>query len=258
MLPYIAQPQITLFGGFSIHLFGLLVLTGILVGLSLSIRRAREHGISENEIAVPIFLALIFGFLGSHWVEILAYHPERLSTEGWLTLFKVWDGMSSYGGFAFGAAAVLFYHWQHPRPWPTFADIYVQGLLVGFTVGRLGCTFAHDHPGSLTAFPLSFAYPDGARHDLGFDEFLYLALIVVPASFWLHRCKAPAGVQLAMISVLYAPVRFFLDFLRAEDLPGADVRWWGLTPAQYSSIALFAFGLWLSRKVVRIEKLPKA
>jgi prolipoprotein diacylglyceryltransferase len=98
MLPYIAQPQITLFGGFSIHLFGLLVLTGILVGLSLSIRRAREHGISENEIAVPIFLALIFGFLGSHWVEILAYHPERLSTEGWLTLFKVWDGMSSYGG----------------------------------------------------------------------------------------------------------------------------------------------------------------
>jgi phosphatidylglycerol:prolipoprotein diacylglycerol transferase len=250
MLPYFQQPHLGLFGGVSINLFGILVLTGVLVGRWLAIRRAKEQHVSEAEISDPILLALIFGFLGAHWVEILAYHPERLA-EGWFVFFKVWDGMSSYGGFLFGAAAVMYYYWRHPKPWLKFADVYVQGLLVGFTFGRAGCTFAHDHPGSLTTFPLSFAYPDGPRHDLGFDELLYLAIVVVPASFWLHKRKAPPGSQLAMISILYAPARFFLDYLRAEDVSGGDVRWLGLTPAQYSSVALLAFGIWLARRIRR-------
>jgi phosphatidylglycerol:prolipoprotein diacylglycerol transferase len=42
---------------------------------------------------------------------------------------------------------------------------------------------------------------------------------------------------------VYAPVRFFLDFLRAAPLEGGDVRYAGLTPAQWSSIAMVAFGL---------------
>jgi phosphatidylglycerol:prolipoprotein diacylglycerol transferase len=43
---------------------------------------------------------------------------------------------------------------------------------------------------------------------------------------------------LAYVALLYAPLRFGLDFLRAD-----DVRYAGLTPAQYVMIGLFAAGI---------------
>ena len=43
--------------------------------------------------------------------------------------------------------------------------------------------------------------------------------------------------------MLYAPVRFGLDFLRATDLDAADPRYFGLTPGHYGAIVLFVLGL---------------
>jgi phosphatidylglycerol:prolipoprotein diacylglycerol transferase len=38
--------------------------------------------------------------------------------------------------------------------------------------------------------------------------------------------------------------RLLLDFLRATDVPYADARYFGLTPAQYAAFALVAYGVW--------------
>ncbi len=43
--------------------------------------------------------------------------------------------------------------------------------------------------------------------------------------------------------VAYSVPRFFLDFLRAYDLAYRDVRYFGLTPAQYACIACTLIGL---------------
>jgi hypothetical protein len=48
-------------------------------------------------------------------------------------------------------------------------------------------------------------------------------------------------------------VRFGLDFLRNQDLSNADVRWAGLTPAQWGMIAMFGAGIWL---VTQLRKPP--
>ena len=51
--------------------------------------------------------------------------------------------------------------------------------------------------------------------------------------------------------MLYTPARFFLDFLRNDDLSSADVRWGGLTPAQYGSIGIFLVGVALITWIYR-------
>jgi prolipoprotein diacylglyceryltransferase len=53
-----------------------------------------------------------------------------------------------------------------------------------------------------------------------------------------------AGVYVAVVVALYAPARFFLDFLRATDIEHADPRFLGLTGAQYASIVALALALW--------------
>ncbi|WP_437593604.1 hypothetical protein [Sorangium sp. So ce1000] len=54
------------------------------------------------------------------------------------------------------------------------------------------------------------------------------------------------------MAVLYAPVRFLLDFLRI-----VDVRYAGLTPGQYGAIALFIAGLVLLIRSTRVQPAPE-
>ena len=81
----------------------------------------------------------------------------------------------------------------------------------------------------------------GPRHDLGLYEAIYVLGICIV--FWLLRKKKLHYSSFAMLfCFLYAPARFCLDFLRNSDLPNSDIRWAGLTPAQYGSIFLFVCG----------------
>lgn len=99
-------------------------------------------------------------------------------------------------------------------------------------------------------------YPDGAigttRFDLGLLDSVLYAFVF--ACLWAvaHKPRRE-GLLLALTPMLYAPIRLYWDQLRNTDLGGQaqDVRYLGLTPAQYASVALFALGawcFWMSRK----------
>ncbi|MGB8329610.1 MAG: prolipoprotein diacylglyceryl transferase family protein, partial [Polyangiales bacterium] len=103
--------------------------------------------------------------------------------------------------------------------------------------------------GKVTDFALAVSdYRFGAppyqpRHDLGLYEMLYAALIIVLFLWLEHRSRRPVGFYCALLPLVYAPVRFLLDFLRATPLEGGDARYAGLTPAQWSSVLMVGIGL---------------
>jgi phosphatidylglycerol:prolipoprotein diacylglycerol transferase len=59
------------------------------------------------------------------------------------------------------------------------------------------------------------------------------------------------GFFVALFALMYAPARFLFDFLRNTDLQNADVRWAGLTPAQWGMIVFF---LLASALMVRLSR----
>ncbi len=246
MIAFSAPPSLHIYGPITIHAFGVLVATGVLLGMQLIKKRGAEKGVSEAQLETLMHWCVIPGFIGAHVFEILLYQPERLSSEGILVLLKFWDGLSSYGGFIGGLIGFFYYVKKTFKNPPLFyLDLILQGLLLGMVFGRLGCTVAFDHPGGLTDFFLGFSTPEGARHNLGLYEFLFLLSVVLPASFWAHRKKLGMGYQTAIICGLYAPTRFLLDLFRATDRYDADARYFGLTPAHYCSMVLFAYSAWL-------------
>jgi phosphatidylglycerol:prolipoprotein diacylglycerol transferase len=232
-----------------IHLFGILVAIGILVGSRLTRNRGRELGLVDDQVASMITTVLVCGFIFAHLFDVFAY---QLPTKP--TLWEVinpFAGISSYGGFM-GALGGLFY-WtkKHKQPVMPYADSLGYGLAAGWLFGRLGCFSAHDHPGRLTDFPLAVQYPGGARHDLGLYEALWaLAMTLL---FWaLSRRRRPLGLYVGLLSFCYGPARFFLDYLRATDMRGADPRYFGFTPAQYGSVLVTIGGaallIWTYRR----------
>jgi phosphatidylglycerol---prolipoprotein diacylglyceryl transferase len=243
VLPYFELRDISIGGGRSIAAFGVLVAVGVAAGIVFAHRRARALGVQEGEINVAMAWALVSGFLGSHLV-VLATEPDALA-HGLRSVVEFWSGMSAFGGF-FGALAGLAIHFRRRRDWLVDADILVQALVVGWVFGRLGCTLVHDHVGRHSDFPLAVRFPDGSRHDLGLYEFLWTVLVLVPAVVVLNRRPRPPGTTIWVIALLYAPARFLGDFLRHIDLPAADARYLGLTPAQYACMLLATIGLTLA------------
>ena len=64
-----------------------------------------------------VFLDFIpgFGFIGAHVFDVLAYQPGRLSEDP-LLIFKLWQGISSYGGFIGGVFGFAVYIKKHHLP----------------------------------------------------------------------------------------------------------------------------------------------
>lgn len=247
MIPYFQIPPLHIVGSYALQPFGTLVVTGILLGAWMAQRRAREHGIERSEMSNTVFSAVAPGLLGARVFDYLFYGTGPL-----LSL-----GLSSYGGFL-GAliGMTVYFTWFNRKAWLEYADIIVQSLVLGWIFGRLGCTVAHDHPGYLTDFFLAVQYPGGARHNLGLYEFVYTLVVLFPATLWLNAYERKKGYHLGLhvgaASLLYGPVRFVLDMMRSTDQVASDERYWGLTPAQYASLALTVYGaVMLSRALKR-------
>jgi phosphatidylglycerol:prolipoprotein diacylglycerol transferase len=244
MIPYFDQPQIPL-GPLSIHGFGVLVAVGVLVAIAVLKRRAERDGLDSAVAQSLATWILVGGFVGAHLADRFVYFPAETMSDP-LSIVRIFDGLSSFGGFVGAISATLVRRRTLGGQLWRYLDTIAFAFPFGWLFGRLGCFVAFDHPGSPTSMFLGQEYRDGiVRHNLGLEEAIY-TLLLAAIFLFLGRNGRPAGFYVGMLATLYAPFRFGLDYLRK-----VDVRYLGLTPAQYGSVVVFAAGVFiLSRRNV--------
>ncbi|MDP6943153.1 MAG: prolipoprotein diacylglyceryl transferase [Myxococcota bacterium] len=248
-LPYAKPPSVEL-GPLSFHLFGFCVGMAIICGTVVSARRAKLLGLDERVLNEVAMWAVVPGMIGAHLYSAVFYFPEKV-LEDPLYLLYFWEGISSFGGFLGGTAGVLYYFRKNRLPFWVHAEPLLYGFVFAWIFGRLGCTVAFDHPGLATEFFLGMPYPESllvggvveavgtVRHNLGFYEFIFA--IGLFAVLWSQRQRPLfSGWIISTTLLLYCPVRFAFDFLRAS-----DAVYLGLTAGQFAAIGLFALGFWV-------------
>ena len=248
LIPYIRPPEkliadLPVIGPLKLQFFGPLVAAGVILGYHRCLHYAKRKDIDEFLARDLMFWVLVTGFVISHWVSVLFYFPEDVAANP-LVLIMIWNGLSSVGGF-FGATVGFFWYLRkHKQPYLVYLDMLCYGLLVGFTMGRLGCSLVHDHPGSIVDPSHLLAvgpWPDGQyRLDLGLLEFMYLVPIVLYIHLAYDWMKARPGKLIGTVMMLYGPYRFFLDTMREK-----DKLYMGLTTAHYASMILLGIGVYL-------------
>jgi phosphatidylglycerol:prolipoprotein diacylglycerol transferase len=271
LIPYFQQPSLHLFGPVTIHAFGFLVAMAVIVGSKLALTRCESKKLDPDVCSDLILSGLAAGFIVAHVYSVLAYFP-RQALEDPLLLLKFWENISSFGGMVGGVLGIwLFFRFRAPgldaRTRWEYLDVIAFVFPFAWAIGRLACTTAHDHPGTLTTFPLAVSlktpeamayitamYQDAGRlaelpgpselarmafHDLGWYEFLYTLLAIVPVFLLLDRRPRPPGFYVIVFLLFYVPARFGLDFLRLS-----DTRYFGLTPGQYAGFAVFVAALY--------------
>lgn len=235
----------------SIQPFGVLVATGVLLGAWIAGRFARRNGLDPVATGDLVTYAVVTGFVLGYLLNGLFYERDtvREILQDPSLFFSTWLGLSSYGGFFGGILGCFIWRYRTKMPLLPYANAVCFALPFGWFFGRMGCFVVHDHPGKVTDFALAVADyrfgtpPYEPRHDLGLYELIYSALIIALFVWLEHRRRRPVGFYCALLPLLYAPVRFFLDFLRATPLEGGDARYAGLTPAQWSSVLMVFIGL---------------
>jgi phosphatidylglycerol:prolipoprotein diacylglycerol transferase len=253
--------------GIPIQPFGVMVAIGVLIGAAVLRRYAARHGVEQGDVSGLITWLIVSGFVGMHVFDVLLYQRADLGRDP-LLLLRFWDGISSWGGFVGGAIGYACFVWRRRLAWGLMADTAIVGVLLAFSIGRIGCSVVHDHIGGATDFALGIDYPRAflashglldefaghtgpviRAHNLGLYELLYLVpvnALVLGLAF--SRRRLPAGFLAVLAGALYAPVRFFLEYLR---LGTSDPRYGGLTFAQWCSLAAFAVAIYVAIRLWR-------
>jgi phosphatidylglycerol:prolipoprotein diacylglycerol transferase len=245
--------------------FGFLVAIGILFGSRVAEWRAEKTGVPRQLVADFLINTVFIGLLLCMVLNVAMYEPEKFAQMGraiasWFgsgeKVAFPYPGLSSFGGFVGGTAVAFWYRHRKRVSLLVLGDIFCFAFPFAWLFGRSGCFVVHDHPGLVSDFFLAVDNYHGQglpRHDLGLYEVIWSA-VMIPTVLWLGRRPRPWGFFVAFVVLAYAPLRFFLDYLREVPAHGGDVRYFGFTPGQYVAILITLAGIAVA---VRVKRGPQ-
>jgi phosphatidylglycerol---prolipoprotein diacylglyceryl transferase len=229
--------------------YGLLVATGVFVGLWISVRFSQKQGIDPDHawnFGIAVVLAGILGskilYIINDW-SIYAANPREI-----FSLSTLQAGGVFSGGLIGAFAAAAWYIRKHHLPALRICDAFAPGLALGHAIGRLGCFAAGCCWGKPTThfWGVTFTNPLAAQlvgTPLGvpleptqlFESAVELANFFILA--WMIKRKKFDGQVFAAYLILYGVARYFLEFIR--DDPGRGSVFGGVM----SGTQLIAIGL---------------
>lgn len=257
MIPFFYWQTISI-GPLTLQVWGFFVSFGFLVALALGLYFAKKRNL-DKEILTDLFVWLLLGgIIMARIFHIIFYEPDFYIANP-VEIIKFWHGgVSSLGGLV-GAFAMLLIYVRIKKI--SFKDFLPYGDIIGLVfwlgwgIGRIGCFMIHDHPGRLADSWLAVNFPSGARFDLGLLESILAFIIFIVVYIFYKKYHERHGLALFVGFWIYFPVRFFMDFLRANDLLVADVRYLYMTPAQWGmGILFFALTAFYLRVRMRQQK----
>ncbi|MDE8564428.1 prolipoprotein diacylglyceryl transferase [Anoxybacillus rupiensis] len=244
-------------GPITIYWYGVIIGTGVLLGLWIATREAVKRGLAKETfvdlvlLAVPIAIICARTYYVMFEWDYYAKHPAEIP--------KIWEGGLAIHGGLIGAiiTGVVFAKRRGISFWK-LADIAAPSIILGQAIGRWGNFMNQEaHGGPVTRqFLESLHLPDFIINQMYIDgqyyhpTFLYESIWNLMGFFlliMLRRINLRRGELFLSYLIWYSIGRFFIEGMRTDSLMLTD----HLRIAQVVSIALvvLAAGLWMVRRV---------
>jgi phosphatidylglycerol---prolipoprotein diacylglyceryl transferase len=221
-------PQLFHYGRFFLPTYGLLVSTGVLLGLWVSVRNSERIGIDGDKAWNFGILVVLSGILGAKILYVingLIDHDLRVSDIFTISTLQA-GGVFSGGLIAAFVAAVWYVRKNHMPPLGT-CDAFAPGLALGHSIGRIGCFAAgccygketHHWWGVVFRNPLAREIT-GTPLNVPLEPTQLMESAVELANFiflmWLLKRRKFDGQIFGAFLFIYGVARFFIEFLRGD------------------------------------------
>jgi phosphatidylglycerol:prolipoprotein diacylglycerol transferase len=154
--------------GLPIRGYGTMMLLGVVSGIWLAIRRARQAGVNPEIILTLAFWMFITGIVGARVFYVIEYWEEfRDNHADWsdrivAMLNIAQGGLVVYGSFIAVMVAVAVFVRKYRVPGLALADLITPSMLLGLAFGRIGCLMNGCCFGGTCDLPWSVEFPWGS------------------------------------------------------------------------------------------------
>ncbi|MFQ6101541.1 MAG: prolipoprotein diacylglyceryl transferase [Anaerolineae bacterium] len=202
-------------GSFAVRSYDVMVLLGMIAGLSLGCYRARRAGLDGGKVVAGGVGIILVSLAGSRLGNVIIDLGRYVSN--WRAIFSLY-GTGFQGGLLAGVLATLALARYLRVSFWRLADLFAPGLVLGQAIGRVGCFLngcCYGRPTDsflgvyLPGWGVGWAY----RYPTQFMHTTANLLILV-VLLRVDRRRPFEGFTFLLYALLYSTQRLLIDFLR--------------------------------------------
>ncbi|MDD5563303.1 MAG: prolipoprotein diacylglyceryl transferase [Thermoanaerobaculaceae bacterium] len=219
------HPVLIDLGFYQVPTYGVLLYTGIVLGIWLASRRAKLVGLPGDKVMDLGAWVVLWGLAGSKLLLVITDPSYLASFAGVWGLMRA--GGVFYGGLIGALVAAVVLLRRYKLPFFSVADVLAPSVALGHFFGRLGCFSAGCCYGRACASPLGVVFTNPLAAEVSgtplgvsiyptqlFEAAFNLANYAFLA--WLFRRRLRPGTVIGAYLIGYGVARFIIEFFRGD------------------------------------------
>ena len=216
------------FGTVTIYTYGVLLAAAYLLGLQLSLTRAKTRGLDSTKVMDLGIYIIISALVGAKLLLLVTdFRTFKSNPAELFNLLR--EGGVFYGGLIVAVLVALWYIRRVGLPLWTTCDVFAPGIALGHVVGRMGCLFAGCCFGRPTNVPwaITFTNPFAAAnvgtplnvplhptqlYEAGAELLILIFLLTTE-----KKGRQFPGRTFWLYMLLYAISRYIIEFYRGDE-----------------------------------------
>jgi len=248
------HPILVKIGWFEVHSYGVMLALAFVLGIWVTVIRAKKMGLDPNKIMDLSVLIILAGIIGSRIAYVLPHMDEFRGH--WLdTINPIQSngqigiaGLTILGGVLLAIFITLLYLWWKKLPVWKIADAFAPAVALGIFVGRIGCFLNGCCFGIPTNSPIGMVFPENSpagsvfpqQHIYPTELFSsFYGLLIFLILIWAEKkYKTFDGFTFFLLWALYGMARFTVDFFRYYENSMVLVRIHGVAISMNQGVSL--------------------
>lgn len=238
--------------GIDVMWYGVLIATGMLIGIALAVREAKRVGISEDDVLNIAIIAIPVAIICARLYYVIFSWDYYSQNPG--EIFNIrGGGLAIHGGLIGGILTGFIYAKVKKLDFFKTADAVMVGMPLAQAIGRWGNFINGEAHGGPTSLPWGIMVDGVKVHPTFLYESIWDFGIFLFIMLYMRKKKTYEGEVIVSYITLYSIGRFFIEGLRTDSLMFGPIRM-----AQFVSLVGVVGGLILHFYLKNRAKKNKA
>lgn len=219
-------------GGFDIRWYGILIATGIILGILISQYNCKWREVDFDNLLNIVLLSLPIGIVGARLYYVIFEFDNYKNNI--IDAFNIRNGgLAIHGGLIFAIGTALIYTKIKKLNFIKFADVAAPSIILAQALGRWGNFFNQEAHGDAVSYEFIKHFPMFIQKGMNINGIYYNPTFLYE-SIWnitvfmilmvvLRKCKKDGIVFFTYIG-LYSIGRFIIEGMRTDSLMLGNIR----------------------------------